>query len=222
MDRANQINSNNLKAIRIQKLLKYERQLLDNGVKYIAGVDEAGRGPLAGPVVAAAVIFTDSVQIWGIDDSKLLSPKRRDILFTKIYDQALAIGIGAVDEILIDNINILQATFLAMRTAITNLRLTPHHALVDGNMTIPGLTIAQTAIPKGDRKCFSIAAASIIAKVTRDRLMIEYDRQFPAYGFAQHKGYPTKQHLKAIIDHGYCPIHRKSFHPKCLEAYGYK
>jgi ribonuclease HII len=217
MDRSNRINSDDLEKSRIQELLKYERQLRENGAKYIAGIDEAGRGPLAGPVVAAAVIFPDNLEIWGINDSKLLSAKQREVLFTKIWDQALAIGIGAVDEISIDKINILQATFLAMRTAITKLHLIPHHALVDGRMTVPGLTIPQTAIPKGDSKCFSIAAASIIAKVTRDRLMIAYDRQFPEYGFAQHKGYPTQKHIEAIMKNGRCPIHRASFKIKRME-----
>lgn len=220
MDRSNRINSDDLEKSRIQELLKFERQHRENGAEYIAGIDEAGRGPLAGPVVAAAVIFPDNLELMGINDSKLLSPKQRETLFSKIYEQALSIEIGIVDENSIDKINILQATFLAMRTAITKLGMTPHHVLVDGRMTVPGLTIPQTAIPKGDRKCFSIAAASIIAKVTRDRIMIEYDQQFPDYGFAQHKGYPTKKHIQAIITHGLCPIHRRSFKIKNIESYG--
>lgn len=220
MNRSNRTKLESFEKNRIHELQAYERQLRENGTVCIAGIDEAGRGPLAGPVVAAAVIFPNNAEICGINDSKLLSAKQREMLFTKIYEQANSIEIGIVDEHLIDEINILQATFLAMKTAIAKLQTTPQHVLVDGRMTVPGLGIPQTAIPKGDRKCFSIAAASIIAKVTRDRMMVEYDFQFPQYGFAQHKGYPTKQHIKAIMAHGYCSIHRKSFHLTCMEPYG--
>lgn len=185
----------------------------------IAGVDEAGRGPLAGPVIAAAVIFPENIFIPGINDSKKLSPSKRARLFDTIHEYALAIGLGACTEHVIDQINILQATYRAMKQAIASLALPPEHVLVDG-WQIPDLNFPQTAIPGGDGKCFSIAAASIIAKVTRDRIMLEYDRHFPDYGFAQHKGYPTKQHIQAIIKYGRCPIHRRSFHIKHIESYG--
>jgi ribonuclease HII len=195
---------------RILALLSYERPIWMSGLQYIAGVDEAGRGPLAGPVVAAAVIFEPGVIIPGVDDSKKLSPSQREELFPLISARSQAIGIGIMDEQVIDQINILQATYRAMKEAISNLRVSPQHVLVDGRR-IPNLSLPQTAIVGGDAKSYSIAAASIIAKVTRDRLMVAYDQQFPQYGFAQHKGYPTRKHIQAIIRHGYCPIHRTSF-----------
>ncbi|MDZ7265481.1 MAG: ribonuclease HII [candidate division KSB1 bacterium] len=198
--------------------LHYEQNLWAAGVQQIAGVDEAGRGPLAGPVVAAAVIFAPGVYIVGVNDSKKLSPDQREVFFQRITARALAIGVGIVGEKMIDRINILQATYRAMRQAIAQLNPQPEHVLVDGR-PIPDLNLPQMAIVGGDGKCFSIAAASIIAKVTRDRLMLEYDRLFPQYGFAQHKGYPTKKHIQAIIKYGYCPIHRTTFNIKNLEAY---
>lgn len=204
---------------RILALQKYERQLWGAGKRFLAGVDEAGRGPLAGPVVAAAVIFPPDVFIPGINDSKKLSPATRERLYRPIIESAISIGIAWCDHQTIDQINILQATFSAMRQAITQLNPRPDHLLVDGR-PIPELNVPQTAIVGGDSHCFSIAAASIIAKVTRDRLMLEYDRLFPQYGFAQHKGYPTRKHIQAIIQYGYCPIHRTTFHIKNLEAYG--
>ncbi len=195
---------------RISKMLNYERQCWRKGTKFVVGIDEAGRGPLAGPVVAAAVLFPQNIFIAGINDSKKLSAARRERLYDLISEKALAIGVGTCDEKVIDQINILQATYCAMKGAIANLGISPEHVLVDGRL-IPDLNIPQTPIVGGDGKCFSIAAASIIAKVTRDRLMMTYDRQFPHYGFAQHKGYPTKKHIQAIIEHGYCSIHRVSF-----------
>jgi len=204
---------------RILKLLNYEQQLWKVGKKFLVGIDEAGRGPLAGPVVAAAVIFPQTIFIAGVTDSKKLSAATRERLYDLISKKALAIGVGSCGEKIIDQINILQATYCAMKQAIASLGIQPHHVLVDGRL-IPDLNIPQTAIPGGDGKCFSIAAASIIAKVTRDRLLIEYDRQFPQYGFAQHKGYPTKKHIQAIIKHGYCAIHRTSFKIKNMESYG--
>lgn len=204
---------------RILAMLSYERAMWAIGIERIAGIDEAGRGPLAGPVVAAAVIFPQAVRIAGVNDSKKLSPSQREQLYRKISAAALAIGIGIVAERVIDQINILQATYRAMKDAIASLSLQPQHVLVDGR-SIPDLDLPQTAIIGGDARCFSVAAASIIAKVTRDRLMREYDRQFPEYGFAQHKGYPTRKHIQAIIEHGYCPIHRTSFKIKHLELYG--
>ncbi len=204
---------------RILALLKYERQLWGDGKRFLAGVDEAGRGPLAGPVVAAAVIFPPDVFIPGINDSKKLSPAAREQLYRPITESAISIGIAWCDHQTIDQINILQATFSAMRRAIAQLNPRPDHVLVDGR-PIPELDFPQTAMYHGDASCFSIAAASILAKVTRDRLMQDYDQQFPQYGFAQHKGYPTKKHIQAIIRHGYCPIHRTTFKIKNLESYG--
>lgn len=200
-------------------LLSYEHELWKSGKKLIAGIDEAGRGPLAGPVVAAAVLFAQNIFIPGVNDSKKLSPSRREMFYDLIQEKAVAIGVGICNEKVIDRINILQATFLAMKEAIAALSVQPDHVLVDG-VSISNFNFSQTAIPGGDSKSFSIAAASIIAKVTRDRLMVEYDRQFPQYSFAQHKGYPTKQHIQAIIKHGFCAIHRMSFKIKSWESYG--
>ena len=197
-------------------MLSYEQKLWNSGKKFIVGIDEAGRGPLAGPVVAAAVVFPENIFIPGVNDSKKLSPLKRAMLFESIHEQAVAIGVGACDEKVIDEINILQATYRAMKQAIANLAIQPEHVLVDGRL-IPDLNLPQTAIIRGDAKCFSIAAASIIAKVTRDRMMVEYDRQFPQYGFAQHKGYPTRKHIEAIMKNGRCPIHRASFKIKRME-----
>jgi len=191
-------------------MLKYEQKLWRSGKKYIAGIDEAGRGPLAGPVVAAAVLFPQNTIIPGVDDSKKLSPSKREIFFDLIYERALAIGVGVCDEKVIDEINILQATYRAMKEAITSLLVQPEHVLVDGTL-ISDFDLPQTAIPGGDGKCFSIAAASIIAKVTRDRMMVEYDHLYPEYGF--------KRHIQAIIKHGFSPIHRTSFKIKNMESY---
>ncbi|MDI6765642.1 MAG: ribonuclease HII [Bacteroidota bacterium] len=190
--------------------LKYERKYWKSGINYVAGVDEAGRGPLAGPVVAAAVIFQSDIMIDGIKDSKVLSEKKRERLFDIIYEKAIDVGIGIVDHNVIDKVNILNATFHAMHEAICKLKYAPEHLLIDGPH-FPGANIPFTKIVAGDSKCFSIAAASIIAKVTRDRLMKEYDEQFPHYGFVNHKGYGTKAHLEAIKKNGLCEIHRRSF-----------
>lgn len=200
-------------------LLKYEQKLWKSGKKIIAGIDEAGRGPLAGPVVAAAVVFPPNIFIPGVDDSKKLMPSKREMLFALILKKANAVGVGISDEKVIDDINILQATYCAMKEAVARLSIQPEHVLVDGTL-ISDFHFPQTAIVGGDGKCFSIAAASIIAKVTRDRIMVAYDRQFPQYGFAQHKGYPTRKHIQAIIKHGYCSIHRTSFKIKNIESYG--
>lgn len=198
---------------RIQRMLQYERSLWEKGVQHIAGIDEAGRGPLAGPVVAAAVIFPPGIFIAGINDSKKLTAKQRENLFPVIQNNALDFSTGLVDEKEIDRVNILQASYRAMRMAIGKLSIHPNHLLIDGR-PLPEKFYPQTAIEGGDRKSFSIAAASIIAKVTRDRLMIEYDKQYPQYGFARHKGYGTKAHVEAIHQHGFCDIHRKTFHVK--------
>ncbi|HZV11744.1 MAG TPA: ribonuclease HII, partial [Candidatus Kapabacteria bacterium] len=163
-----------------------EQELWEQGFTYIAGIDEAGRGPLAGPVVAAAVIFPPETSIQGINDSKKLSPEQRELLFPKIYAEALAVGIGIVDAGIIDDINILNATFRAMSQAVDSLGVSPHHLLVDGNRFYRS-PIPYTTIIAGDAICYSIAAASVVAKVTRDRMMHEFDEQYPGYGFARHK-----------------------------------
>ncbi len=177
----------------------------------VAGIDEAGRGPLAGPVVAAAVILPRSNPIEGVNDSKQLTPKNREILYQVISKIAIAIGVGMADEKEIDELNILQATFRAMSKALNDLKTPPDCVFVDGPFIIPNLPFRQQAIVCGDQLSESIAAASIIAKVRRDRLMEDYDRLYPQYGFIQHKGYPTVRHLKAIATYGPCPIHRKTF-----------
>jgi ribonuclease HII len=188
----------------------FERKAARNGYRAIAGIDEAGRGPLAGPVVSAAVILPSRAGISGIDDSKKLSPARRDFLFDRIYRTATAIGVGIVEAAEIDRINILQAALRSMAIAARNLRPQPQYLLIDGSFEIP-YPLPQEAITKGDSRSVSIAAASIIAKVTRDRMMAVYHRHYPQYGFDRHKGYPTKAHKEAIKRHGSCPIHRKTF-----------
>jgi ribonuclease HII len=188
----------------------YEKKARADGHLTIAGIDEAGRGPLAGPVVAAAVILPVRFPSSDITDSKQLSPIQRDRLYELIYSQAVAVGIGIVDALEIDRINILRASLLAMAMAALNLDPAPDCLLVDGNVPVP-LPLAQQTIVKGDALSLSIAAASIVAKVTRDRLMGRYDQDYPQYGFAGHKGYATHAHREAICRHGCCPIHRRSF-----------
>jgi ribonuclease HII len=188
----------------------YENAAKARGYEHIAGVDEAGRGPLAGPVVAAAVIIPFEAAITEIDDSKKISAKRRERLFTFINCNARSIGVGIIDPVEIDRINILQAALRAMAVAVAQLKPTPDCILIDGPYTIP-FERPQTAIPKGDTRSISIAAASIVAKVTRDRLMQAYAKDYPGYGFDAHKGYPTKRHKAAIRQLGPCPIHRRSF-----------
>ena len=185
-------------------------------VQCICGVDEAGRGPLAGPVYAAAVILPRGLVIEGLNDSKKLTEKRREALFDVIVEQAVAYGIGSADEKEIDEINILQATFLAMRRAIAQLAVRPDLALIDGNRESDFGVPAQTVIG-GDGKSANIAAASILAKVTRDRVMLQYAAQYPQYGFDVHKGYGTKRHYEALREFGPCPIHRQSFLRKFYE-----
>jgi len=194
--------------------------LVQRGLLRVAGVDEAGRGPLAGPVVAAAVVFpvawiTNGLPevLRGVDDSKSLSAVKRENLFAILTTRLeISFGIAQADASLIDEINILQATHHAMNLALAQLRPAPEHVLVDG-LRVKPLAFPQTAIVKGDALSFSIGAASILAKVTRDRLMAEFDRQYPGYGFAGHKGYGTAEHLAAIKARGACPIHRQSFAP---------
>ena len=193
---------------RIWNLKEYERKYESAGL--VCGIDEAGRGPLAGPVVAGAVILPKDCSILYINDSKKLSEKKREELYEVIMNEALAAGIGMVSPQRIDEINILQATYEAMREAIQKLSLTPDILLNDA-VTIPQISIPQVPIIKGDAKSISIGAASIIAKVTRDRLMAEYDKIMPEYGFAKNKGYGTKEHMAAIQLHGPSPIHRRTF-----------
>ena len=190
---------------------RFERDAWRAGLRRVAGVDEAGRGPLAGPVVAAAVILHPERPIKGLQDSKLLTPARRSELFTRILDEAVAVGVGSVDAETIDRINILEATRQAMLEAIHALAVPPELVLIDA-LRLAALLSPQKSLIQGDRRSASIAAASIVAKVTRDRLMTEYDRQFPEYGFARHKGYCTPAHLAALAKHGPCLLHRRTFH----------
>ena len=194
--------------LRTESIKKYEKEY-DNYV-YICGIDEVGRGPLAGPVVAGAVILPKNCDILYINDSKKLSAAKRDALYDEIMEKAVAVGLGYVSPERIDEINILQATYEAMRQAIEKLQPQPDLLLNDA-VTIPGVDIKQVPIIKGDAKSISIGAASIIAKVTRDRLMEEYDRMYPEYGFASNKGYGSAEHIAAIKEYGPTPIHRKTF-----------
>jgi len=195
--------------------LELERALWSQGFAAVAGVDEAGRGPLAGPVVAAAVMFPQDLLLDDVNDSKQCTPRQREQLFAVIMEQALSVGIGMVDHEEIDRINILQATVLAMRKSLEHMTVQPEYAIVDGN-SFRHETLRFRNVIKGDQKSFTIAAASIVAKVTRDRLMCEFDARFPQYGFARHKGYGTRQHIEAIRRYGFCDIHRRSFHPAAL------
>jgi len=188
----------------------YERSLKQQGFLHIAGVDEAGRGPLAGPVVAAAVILPEDFELPGLNDSKLISERKRNQLFPMIYEQALAIGIGVSRADEIDRINILQATLLGMSRAVMRLPVAADFLLVDGITPVP-LGIEQKTLKKGDSRSLSIAAASVIAKVVRDRIMLAYDRLFPEYGFSGHKGYGSEKHRNAVALHGPCVCHRRSF-----------
>jgi len=198
--------------------LQTENDFFNLGHNLIGGVDEAGRGPLAGPVVAACVVIDKNFRIDSDDlalvaDSKKLSAKKREKLFGIIKEKVLAVEIGLADNLEIDQINILQASFLAMRRAVKKLTIQPDHLLIDGNFRIPKLDKSQTAIIGGDAKVFCIAAASIIAKVSRDWLMGEIDKAYPRYEFAKHKGYGTKRHLELLNQYGPCPLHRFSFAP---------
>ena len=192
--------------------LRYERKLWRAGVQVVAGVDEAGVGPMAGPVVAAAVIFDPEIFIKGVNDSKQLVAERREELYPQIQARARAVGVGIAHPGEIDELNIFWATMAASERALWALAQAPEHVLVDGRL-IPELKLPQTKIVGGDRKSFCIAAASIIAKVTRDRMMVGYDAQYPDYGFARHKGYCTADHFAALARLGPTPIHRRSFAP---------
>ena len=194
---------------RIEKLKEYENQYWDT-VSYIGGIDEVGRGPLAGPVVTACVVLPKDCSILYINDSKKLSAAKREELYDIIMKEAVSVGIGVVSEKRIDEINILQATYEAMRQAIAESTVEPEILLNDA-VTIPGVNIKQVPIIKGDAKSISIGAASIIAKVTRDRMMVEYDSIYPQYHFASNKGYGSAEHIAALKEYGPCPIHRRSF-----------
>lgn len=195
---------------RLETINIFENEGYDKGYLYIGGIDEAGRGPLAGPVVASVVVFKPNTKIEGINDSKKLSESKREELFDIIKEQALDYGIGIVNNSEIDEFNILQATYMAMKKAINCLEKAPDYLLIDA-ATIPGVDTPQKPIIKGDSKSISIAAASILAKVTRDSIMYQYDEMYPGYGFKSHKGYGTKEHYEAIEKQGITPIHRKSF-----------
>ncbi|MCI8333771.1 MAG: ribonuclease HII [Lachnospiraceae bacterium] len=193
---------------RLEAMRAYERQYGERG--RLCGIDEAGRGPLAGPVVAGAVILPGDCEILYLNDSKKLTEKRRELLYDEIMEKAVAVGVGVVGPERIDGINILQATYEAMRMAVANLSVSPDLLLNDA-VTIPLVEIPQVPIVKGDAKSVSIAAASVIAKVTRDRMMAEYDKIFPGYGFASNKGYGSAAHIAALKENGPCAIHRRSF-----------
>ena len=197
--------------LRLENMLTYEKDLYKQGLTLIAGVDEVGRGPLAGPVVAAAVILPQGCKIKGLNDSKKIPKKKHLEVFQAVQDQALSIGIGIIDNQVIDQVNIYEATKLAMKEAISQLSLQPQHLLIDAmKLELP---ISQTSIIKGDANSLSIAAASIVAKVTRDELMKEYNQQFPGYDFAANAGYGTTKHLEGLTKLGVTPIHRTSFEP---------
>lgn len=202
------IEKYNEEVLRIEKMREYEEKY--NQFEYIAGIDEVGRGPLAGPVVTCAVILPKGEKILYVNDSKKLSEKKREELYDIIMERALAVSIGIKGPDVIDDINILQATYKAMQDSINNLKIKPDILLNDA-VTIPEITIPQVPIIKGDAKSITIASASIIAKVTRDRMMIEYDKLFPEYDFAGNKGYGSEKHIAALKKYGPCPIHRNSF-----------
>lgn len=202
---------------RLETLLAYERECYGKGYALVAGIDEVGRGPLAGPVVTAAVILPKDCKIVGINDSKKLSAKKREALYDEILEKAVAYGFGVVPPSRIDEINILQATYEAMRMALEQLSPQPDFILADA-VTIPKVAIPQKGIVKGDAKSSSIGAASIIAKVYRDRLMEEYDKLYPDYGFASNKGYGSADHIATIREKGICPIHRRSFVKNFVEG----
>ena len=199
---------------RIEEMCAYEKEYSD--YEFICGIDEAGRGPFAGPVVAGAVILPKDSRILYVNDSKKLSEKKREELYDIIMKEAVSVGVGIAAPERIDEINILNATYEAMQQAINNLTVTPDILLNDA-VNIPGIDIKQIPIIKGDAKSLSIASASIIAKVTRDRIMYGYDKLYPEYGFAKHKGYGTKQHREALAEYGPCPIHRKTYIKKYIK-----
>lgn len=196
----------------MEDLYQYEKELWDRGINLVAGMDEVGRGPLIGPVVTACVILPHDFILEGLTDSKKLSEKKRELFYDYIMKHAVSIGIGIIDEKIIDKVNIYEATKLAMYQAVENCSIQPEHVLVDA-MKLENLKMPSTSIIKGDSKSISIAAASVIAKVTRDRMMIELDKKYPMYGFKSHKGYPTKKHVEAIQKYGLIDGYRLTFKP---------
>lgn len=211
LQKRKQLEAERMEQERLESLMSLEQDLYSQGYQWIAGVDEVGRGPLAGPVLAAAVILPQTSRIQGINDSKKLSKKKLLQIYDIIKEEAVAIGIGRVDAGIIDQVNIYQATKIAMKEAIQNLGLVPNHLLIDAmELDLP---LAQTSLIKGDARSQSIAAASVIAKVERDRLMENYDKEFPGYDFAKNVGYGTPNHLAGLQQFGPCPIHRMTFAP---------
>ncbi len=202
--------------MRLKNMSEIERQKREEGYVYVAGVDEAGRGPLAGPVFAACVILPNECEIFGLNDSKKLSEKKREELFDEIINKAVAYSIASVDEKIIDEINILNATYAAMNKAVDDMKIKPDYVLIDGN-SIKNMTISHETVVKGDAKSVNIAAASILAKVSRDHYICRIAEEYPEYGFEKHKGYGTKAHIDAILKYGPCPIHRKTFLKKLLK-----
>ena len=202
--------------VRLIELKKIDKEFFDKGLKYIAGIDEAGRGPLAGPVVVASVILPQDSMIEGINDSKKVSEAKREKLYDLIINEAISYGIGIIYQDEIDEINILQATKKGLTEAIKQMEIKPNIIMVDALSGIDTLGIPYKSIIKGDAKCYSVAAASIVAKVTRDRIMREWDKIYPEYGFGSHKGYGTAKHIAAIKEFGPCPIHRRSFITKFI------
>ena len=196
---------------RLKNLKNYENELREKGFKYICGIDEAGRGPLAGPVVVASVILPENSMIEGINDSKKVSEKKREKLYDLIIEEAISYGVGIIGKNKIADIKIINATKKGLTLSLQELTKRPDLIIVDALSKINTLGIPYESIIKGDAKCYSISAASIIAKVTRDRIMREWDKVFPQYGFATHKGYGTSAHINAIKEYGICPIHRKTF-----------
>ena len=197
--------------LQLNELKKMENQYFEKGIQYLCGIDEAGRGPLAGPVVVAAVIMPKDSKLEGVNDSKKVSEKKRELLYEQIKEEAISYSVAIVDEKEIDQVNILNATKEGLTTAIRGLKVKPERILVDALTGIDTCGIPYDSIIKGDAKCYSIAAASILAKVTRDRIMRKMDEVYPEYGFEKHKGYGTAAHIAAIKEYGLCPIHRKSF-----------
>lgn len=197
--------------LRLEQMLRYEKKIYQAGYQAIAGIDEVGRGPLAGPVVAAAVILPPGCKIKGLNDSKKIPKKKHQDIYQTVMDKALAVGIGLMDSEIIDQVNIYEATKLAMKEALSKLCLKPDYLLIDAMKL--DIDIPQESIIKGDANSLSIAAASIVAKVTRDKLMADYDKKYPGYDFSQNAGYGTKSHLQGLERHGVTPIHRKTFEP---------
>lgn len=199
---------------KVSPVLDQLEEMLENkGYQYVCGVDEVGRGPLAGPVVAAAVILPFDLKIDGLDDSKKLTPLRREKIFEEIVELGLVCSVGIMDHTAIDTMNILKASLMAMRKAVMDLKQAPDFVLVDGDYTVPNISIPQFAVVGGDALCKSIAAASVVAKVTRDKIMDKYQAIYPSFNFSKHKGYPTPEHLEELKEHGPTEIHRRSFKP---------